>query len=166
VLLESCFGQHGVAWENWLLTTIHNGNSEILEYKNYRQQPWLFSELGPVLSQQPEPWLWFSKNSSLAQSGWAKVKTSRSWCGSTRSPERSTSKDKMSTMPSFWTPWHVAILDPAKMSLDKTFGTDVKSDLTAINSQKSQNWNCYEGNPTRGEYQSERRNSQVSNGSF
>jgi hypothetical protein len=30
-------------------------------------------------------------------------------------------------------------LDPAKKTLDKTFGADLKSDLTSISSQKSQN---------------------------
>ena len=33
---------------------------------------------------------------------------------------------------------------------NETFGTDVKSDLTASSSQKSQPWHCYEGNPTKG----------------
>jgi hypothetical protein len=32
----------------------------------------------------------------------------------------------------------------------ETFGVDVKSDLTAISSQKSQNWNCYEGKSNQG----------------
>jgi hypothetical protein len=32
---------------------------------------------------------------------------------------------------------------------NKTFGADVQSDLTAISSQKSQNWNCYDGNLTK-----------------
>jgi hypothetical protein len=53
-------------------------------------------------------------------------------------------------MPSFWTPWQVAIFDPTKKTLDKTFDANFKSDLTAISSQKSQNWNCYERNPTKG----------------
>jgi hypothetical protein len=32
---------------------------------------------------------------------------------------------------------------------NETFGADVQSDLTAISSQKSQNWNCYDGNLTK-----------------
>jgi hypothetical protein len=138
VLLETCFGQHGAAWENWPLTTIGNGNSEILEYKKYRQQPRLFDEFGPALSCQLEPRLWLSKYSSLGWSGWPKTKASRSRCGLTWSPERSTSKDKMSIMPSFWIPWQVAIPDPAKKTLNKTFGADGKSVLTTSSSQKSQ----------------------------
>jgi hypothetical protein len=31
----------------------------------------------------------------------------------------------------------------------ETFGADVQSDLTAISSQKLQNWNCYDGNLTK-----------------
>jgi hypothetical protein len=124
--------------KNWFLTTIRNGISEILEYKKYRQQPQLFEEFGPTLSRQLEPWLWLSKNSSMARSGRAKMKASRWWCGLTLSPERSTSKDKMSTMPSFWTPWQVVILDPAKKTLNKTFGANGKSVLATSGSQKSQ----------------------------
>jgi hypothetical protein len=54
--------------KNGHLTTICNGISEILEYKNYRQQPRLFDEFGSALNGQIEPWLWLSKNSSMAQS--------------------------------------------------------------------------------------------------
>jgi hypothetical protein len=32
---------------------------------------------------------------------------------------------------------------------NENFGTDVKSDLTASSSQKSQNWHCYDGNLTK-----------------
>jgi hypothetical protein len=120
-------------------------NSEILEYKNYRHQPRLFDEFYSTLNQQLEPWLWLSKNSSLERSGRVKMKASCLRCGLTLCPERSTSKDKMSTITSFWTPWQVAILDPARKTLNKTFAADGTSVLAMNSIQISQRWDY----PTR-----------------
>jgi hypothetical protein len=84
-----------------------------------------------------------------AHSRWRKVKVSYSRNGSTPSCERSNYGDKMNTISCYWNDMVGGYHWILQEDVNETFGTDVQSDLTAISSQKSQNWNCYDGNLTK-----------------
>jgi hypothetical protein len=90
------------------------------------------------------------RNDSPAHSRWREVEVSRSHDGSTPSRERSNYGDKMNTISRYWNDMVGGYHWIRQEDFNETFGTDVKSDLTVSSSQKSQNWNCYDGNLTKG----------------
>jgi hypothetical protein len=78
------------------------------------------------------------------------VEVSRSHDGSTPSRERSNYGDKMNTISHYWNDMVGGYHWICQEDFNETFGADINHDLTVNSSQKSQNWNCYDGNLTKG----------------